>query len=268
MKNIIFVVIMPLVICLSGCVPLWVMNQPEQVLSPRPLDIQNIFYTDRLVGDSVKYFKNKVVFIADVSADPYFKSLEVFIADKDGRNNLQRVTFATSSNSRNYISFAKNVDLAFDESRIFVVFGKVYHDPNPFFFEEELTGNPLILLEPTTGNKIFEKNVEAASIKSPDKKKIVFVAQDGAVLSIYVIGEDMNFNKIADLPIAIQPNKGPRTGKEYLAGMKWDGTEIALYTNQILPGFWSGWLNRFREYRINADGSNFQLIKTEDIKLV
>ena len=261
-------VLVMLCLSVSGCVPLWVMNQPEPIPSPRPLDIQNIFYTDRLKGDSVKYFKNKVVFIADVSSNPYFKSLEVFIADKDGRNNLQRVTFATSSNSQNYISFAKNVDLVFDESRLFVVFGKVYRDPNPLFFLEELTGNPLILLESTIGNKIFEKNVEAASVKSPDKKKIVFIAENGNVLSIYAMGEDLNFNKIADLPNTIQPNKEPRTGKEYPADIKWDETGITVYTKQILSDFWNAWLVRSREYRLNVDGSNFQLIKTEDIKLM
>lgn len=253
---------------LCGCVPLYVMNQPEPIQPPRSLDVQNIFYTDRLKGDSVRYFKDKVLFIADVSSDPYFKSHEVFVADKDGRNNLQRITFVTSSNNRNYISCAKNADLVFGESRIFAVFGKVYKDPNPFFFVEPLTGNPLILLDSATGNKVFEKIVDAACVKLPDKNKIVFVAQDGAVLGVYEMGIDGGVNKIADLPAAIQPNRSPRTGKEFPDDIKWDESGITVHTAQVLPGSWSGWLNRSREYRINADGSNFQLINTKDIKLI
>ncbi|MBN3038481.1 MAG: hypothetical protein JW869_03585 [Candidatus Omnitrophica bacterium] len=273
MRSLVLILASSLII-LQGCaVPIYDLNAKEPPRPPRPLDIPNIFFSDRVKGDSVKYFKDKVVFLADVGTSPYTSNVEAFMADKDGKTNLQKLTFATSGNTRNYITFARKIDITFGESKIFVEFSKVYRDPNPFYFLETIPGNPLIILDANSGNKLFEKEVESACCQLSANKKVAFIAKDegaqgAGLLGLYIIGEDLNSTRIADLPDSIIANRSYRSGKEYLSHMEWKEDGIIFYTNQIEPGFWSGWVNRFREYRVNPDGSNLRLIKKEDKKLI
>lgn len=272
-------------ILISGCVPLWIMNQPEQPQLPRPLDIPNIFYSDRLVSGSVRYFNNKVLFIADIGTSPNFTNLEAFMADKDGRTNLQRLTFGTGNNNPYFITYARLIQLVFNDSKILVEFNKMYRASNPLAPITEMSGCPFYIFD-LNGNKIFEKNVQCVCVNEDDKNTIAFVAENESgiqskpPLGLYTMGDDLQSRKICDLPTQINLGVSENECMEYLRGnglcvtiskefpydMIWKDGEIKFTTLEYKNNVWSGFDVITRIYKVNPDGSDLKLLETKRIK--
>lgn len=282
------IILLTMVICLTGlagCAPVWIMNPPEQVHPPRPLDIQNIFYTDRLAGNSVKYFNNKVLFIVDVGTSPNFTNMEAFMADKDGKSNLQRLTFDAANNNLYFITYARSVQPIFNNSKILVEFKKIYRASNPLAPITEMSGNPFYIFD-LNGNKVLEKNVQGICVNEQGNNTVAFIAEDESgtppklPLSLYTMENDLRLEKIWNLPAQISLGVSESdcmvfiqgnglcvmNSKEFVHDMSWKNGEIKFITLEYKPNFWSGFDVIQRVYKIKPDGNDFKLLETKRIK--
>lgn len=264
-------IIMLLSLLLAGCVPLWVMNQPEQPPQPpRPIDIPNIFYSDRINAKSVRYFKEKVLFKADISTSPH-GDVEAFMADKDGKNNLQRLTFVTGSNTDYFITFVNKAEPVFNDTMLFITTGKIQRYSNPLMPLNYISGNPFYLFDVQTGNNIFEKDIQSACVSLPDKRKVYFIASNenaeanGSSLSLYVMGEDLQTQKVSDLPANIKKwavpldyNNSPTNSDEFVFNLDFENGEIKITTWQYPSAYIELMI---REYLVSPNGSNLRRIK-------
>lgn len=257
MKNTIFVLIVPLLICLTGCVPLWVMNQPEPIPPPRPLDMQNIFFSERVVGISRQYSGDKVLFIADISTSPYGQQYEAFLADKDGKN-LVRLSF----------DGARRVRWIFDGAKFLV-----------------LTSS-LVIFDSQTKNEVNKiPEVEEACV-SRDGKEIAFIrrveysdkssykSNSMPYYAVYTMGEDLQPKKIIDLPPQIRPALGPFSKPEKLfqteehadLTLNWTNEGISFCTYQYTVAIVSDNYTTERTYMVNPDGSNLRVVEQKRVR--
>ena len=252
---------------LSGCVTAtYVLNQPKPSPVFRPLDMPNIFSSERVRVNTPMYARERVIFLADISTSEE-KQFEAFLANRDGTNPI-RLTF----------SGAARVGTAFEDEIFFVLSNGNPHIPGwlsrPFtlsFFDD-------------SGKKMNALNDVHEICHSPDKSQlallqpIVASADRNEPLALYLLDRNMQRKKLADLPPkvgVVQPgifnryealygsmksfNRGSWYDIAEMKALEWQTDQMILKTEEALG---PNGVYRFKIYALSIpEGNGWSLIK-------
>ncbi len=255
MRNLFLFAIVLSLIGLTGCAPVWIMNPPEQPQPSRPLDMQNILFTDRVLTRD--YFGDRIAFIADISTT-YPVCYEAFVSDKQGKN-LTRLTFGSAFDG------IKQIGWAFQGKNVFVV----TVTSNKIMFFDAQTFNEvhkIIGVEQACASPNHEEAAFIQKIDYPDKSS--YKDKSKPICAIYLIGENYEARKIIDLPVSIGLTTdetnffGNRIRPEQLvsSGMQWTNEGISFHTSQYYISLGNNY-ELYRKYMVNPDGSNLRVVE-------